>query len=224
MKEGKGLEMVSLKTGQEKHDVCWSIQYSDAKQEFQDTLRLTGVSKSNETRAIMDTGATISIVDLEYAIELGAELVGMRKVVGVDLIPALIYLVKLNVSVVHEESGKKPLTFAKDYIMGASPHFWKGGDQLITYLHVKDSEAKSAIPLLDFAVGFPGGNTALWAKILSGLVVRDGHVVIERLKLQGIGVPLLVGCDIMKDLANAGYPIEFKFQSATIQKFTLDPL
>jgi hypothetical protein len=216
--------MVSQKIAQEKHDVCWSIQYSEAKQEFRDTLQLTGANKTSNTPAIMDTGATISIVDLEYALALGGELVGMRKVVGVDLIPALIYLIKLTVSVVHEEPGKKPLTFAREYVMGASPHFWKGGDQLIAYLHVKGSEAKSAIPLLDFVVGFPGGNTALWAKILSGLVVRDDHVVIEQLKLQGIGVPLLVGCDIMKDLANAGYPIEFKFQSAPIQKFTLDPL
>lgn len=194
----------------------FDIRYSGPKRQFEEEVFLQGRFGKKLTPAIMDTGATISIIDLEYALELGAEIVGMSTVVGVSLIPNLIYVVKLSVSVVDNQRKDPPLVYEEARILGAIPHFYKGGNQSIAYMTIKGSENKVAMPLLIFKTGFPGVSLDDVSKILSHLVVKDGKVLIENINLPGIGAPLLIGVDIMEALADKGFPMKFDFKNRYI--------
>jgi hypothetical protein len=198
-------------------DHRFDIRWSGPKQQFEEEVILKGLLGEKETEAIMDTGATISIVDLEYALSLGADLVGLSKVTGVSGISSLIYLVRLRMKVTHEREGASPLIFVEVVTMGAMPYFQSGGDQPMVFIQKRGSASKTPVPLLVFKVGFPGVKLDEVRTLMSNLLVSDKTVVIEDLHLQAIGVPLLLGVDIMKVLADRGFPIDFEFKGQIVR-------
>jgi hypothetical protein len=189
----------------------FDIEYSESKRHFEEELYLTGHNKTMLTKGIMDTGATITLVDLQYALDLGAHIVRTDRVVGVSGVPSIIYIVRLGVEVTHQESGKKPITYRKTRMMGSMPHLWKGGAVPSVLIKSKDGTKVTPMPLLSFTVGFPGMKTQEIISILDRLVQKDGKLAVENTQRTGLGVPLLVGVDILKDLAVHGFKVEFDF-------------
>ncbi|MFW9873557.1 MAG: hypothetical protein ACFFG0_10670 [Candidatus Thorarchaeota archaeon] len=189
----------------------FDIRFSEPRRRFEEELYVEGSKGRKLATGIMDTGASITLIDLEFALSLGATIKKTESVVGVSMIPTFIYMVDLKISVVNQTPGKEPLVYEKVRELGALPYMNKGGSVSQVFAKGKDTVSRAPIPTLLFKVGFPGVSVREITNILSNLVCEKNNVVIEAHNLTSLGAPLLVGVDILKDLAHAGFSVDFDF-------------
>jgi hypothetical protein len=170
-------------------------------------------------RALLDTGATISIIDLELARKVGAILKGVIGISGIEGTKMFVYMVKVGLHVKHTTPTGETLTYEQAVLMPSLPYLDKSGKREMLQIEMADGLSCYLCPDLLFA-GLPIESLRKKAQ-----KDENGHPLMRRVQInyQGTGVPLLIGCDVMQQLENKGFPLDFNFKKVIIQNVVSFP-
>jgi hypothetical protein len=199
----------------------FNIRFDLRNYRFEEEFGVFGLLQSPDDpiwrRGLLDTGATISIIDLNLARKVGGILQGVSGVTGIGGNKLLVYVVKVGLHVKHKEKDGPEMNYKKIVQIPALPYLEKGYQEEVLLILFKNKPPLYLFPDLLFA--------EMPMKKIMSEAEKDsaGNPKIQKVKisLDGIGMPLLIGCDVMSQLQEEGFKMDFDFQNRLVQKVIL---
>jgi hypothetical protein len=156
----------------------FKIRFDYSERRFEEELFLRGPNGTEFVSSIMDTGANISIVDLEVADKLGAEIIGKAHVTGVGGTAVFIYRVILEVSATHTLADGRKVEYREKRELGAIPYFWKGGSALVVYIKIPNSVIPVVYPAMILKRELPYISSGEFNALLQNIILEDNSAKI----------------------------------------------